>query len=163
MLIKSKSLSFPRNLTLGTFGKLLIVFSTKVNLLYLFHSTAWRCCLLYLIKQNCLLKSFLRTLRAFSHFVFLRNTPSQTLDRALNMPLDYVSCLAVVPTGIFCKGVPASFLRHTPFDPTCSPFLISLFPLFSFPPPFKVFQTVSPTLMQAPPALIRHTNLTHNV
>ena len=39
-----------------------IVFSTKVNLLYLLYSTAWRCCLLHLINQNCLLKTFLRTL-----------------------------------------------------------------------------------------------------
>ena len=62
MLIKQKSPSLPRNLALGTFGELLIVFSTKVNLLYLLYSTAWRCCLLHLIKQNCLLKTFLRTL-----------------------------------------------------------------------------------------------------
>ena len=34
MLIKQKSPSLPRNLALGTFGKLLIVFSTKLNLLY---------------------------------------------------------------------------------------------------------------------------------
>ena len=32
------------------------------NLLYLFNSTAWRCCLLHLIKQNCLLQTILRTL-----------------------------------------------------------------------------------------------------
>ena len=54
--------SLPRYLAFGTFGELLIVFSTKVNLLYLFYSTAGRCCLLHLIKQNCLLKSFLGTL-----------------------------------------------------------------------------------------------------
>ena len=35
MLIKQKSPSLPRNLAVGTFGELLIVFSTKVNLLYL--------------------------------------------------------------------------------------------------------------------------------
>ena len=34
----------------------------KVNWLNLLYSTAHRCCLLYLIKQNCLLKTFLRTL-----------------------------------------------------------------------------------------------------
>ena len=39
----------------------LIVFLAKVNLLYLFYSTAWWCCLLHLIKKNCLLKPFLRT------------------------------------------------------------------------------------------------------
>ena len=35
------------------FGKLPVVFSTKVNLLYLLYSTAHRCCLLHLAKQNC--------------------------------------------------------------------------------------------------------------
>ena len=39
-----------------------IVFSTKVNLLYILYSTSQSCCLLHLIKQNCLLKTFLRTL-----------------------------------------------------------------------------------------------------
>ena len=34
MLLKQKSLSFPRNSGLGSFGEFLIVFSTKVNLLY---------------------------------------------------------------------------------------------------------------------------------
>ena len=62
MLIKQKSPSLSRNLALRTFGELLIVFSTKVNLLYLLYSTTWRCCLLHLIKQNCLVKTFLRTL-----------------------------------------------------------------------------------------------------
>ena len=41
-------LSLPRNLAVGTFGELLIVFSTKVNLLYLLYLTAQRCCLLLL-------------------------------------------------------------------------------------------------------------------
>ena len=50
-----------RTLALRTFGKLPIVFSTEVNLLYLLYSTAWNCCLLHLIKENCLLKNFLRT------------------------------------------------------------------------------------------------------
>ena len=61
MLLKQKSQSLPRNLALGTFGKLLIVFSTKVNLLYLPYSTDRRYCLLHLIKQNYLLKTFPRT------------------------------------------------------------------------------------------------------
>ena len=39
-----------------------IVLSTKVNLLYFLYSTVQSCCLQYLIKQNCLLKTFLRTL-----------------------------------------------------------------------------------------------------
>ena len=41
MLIKQKNPSLPRNLVLETFGELLIVFSTKVNLLlYLLYSMA---------------------------------------------------------------------------------------------------------------------------
>ena len=44
-----------------TFGQLLIVFSRKVDLLYLFYSAAWRCCLplLHLIKESCWLENFL--------------------------------------------------------------------------------------------------------
>ena len=61
-LAKQKSPLLRRNLALVTSGELLIVFSTKVNLLYLLYSTAQRCCLLHLIKQNCLLKIFLSTL-----------------------------------------------------------------------------------------------------
>ena len=62
MLIKQKSPLLPRNLALVTSGELLIVFSTKVNLLYLLYSMGRRCCLLHLIKQNCLLQTFLKTL-----------------------------------------------------------------------------------------------------
>ena len=62
MLIKQKTLLLPRNFALATFGELLIVFSTKVTLLYLLYSTTQRCCLQHLIKQNCLLKTFLRNL-----------------------------------------------------------------------------------------------------
>ena len=51
-----------RNLALVIFGELLIVFSAKVNLPYLIYSAARRCRLLHLIKQNCLLKTSLRTL-----------------------------------------------------------------------------------------------------
>ena len=62
ILIKQKRTSLPRNLALGIFGELPIVFSTKVNLLYLLCSKIQRCCLLHLIKQNFWLKTFLRTL-----------------------------------------------------------------------------------------------------
>ena len=54
--------SIPSNLALVIFGELPIVFSTKVNLLYLLYTTARRCFILHLIKKNCLLKTFLRTL-----------------------------------------------------------------------------------------------------
>ena len=58
VLLKQNSPSLLRNVALGTFGELLIVFSTKVNLLYLLYSTDRKCCLLHLIKQNYLLKFF---------------------------------------------------------------------------------------------------------
>ena len=77
MLIKHKSTSLPRNLALETFGKLLIAFWTKVCLLHLLYQTTQQCCLLHLIKQNCFLKTFLRTLilmTQISFYVF----PSQT-------------------------------------------------------------------------------------
>ena len=45
MLIKEKSPSLSRNLVVGTFGKLLIVSSTKVDLLCLLYSTTQRCSL----------------------------------------------------------------------------------------------------------------------
>ena len=60
--IKQISPSLPTKLVLRTLGKLLLVFSTKLNLLYLLCSTAWKWCLLHVIKQNCLLKRFLKTL-----------------------------------------------------------------------------------------------------
>ena len=57
MPLKQKSPSLPRNVALGTCGELLKMFSTKVNLLFLFYSTGRRFCLLHLIKENCLLKT----------------------------------------------------------------------------------------------------------
>ena len=54
MLIKQKRPSLPGNWALVTFGK----FNKGKSAIYLFYSTTWQCCL----KQNCLLKIFLRTL-----------------------------------------------------------------------------------------------------
>ena len=51
MLIKQKPPLIPTDLALETFGELLMLFSTKVNLLYIFYSTAQRCCLLCLIEK----------------------------------------------------------------------------------------------------------------
>ena len=62
MLLKQKNPSFLRNFVLRTFGELLIVFLTKVSLLYLLYSMVQRCCLLPLIKENSLLETFLKTL-----------------------------------------------------------------------------------------------------
>ena len=56
---KTKESITSQKLGLVTSGELLIVFLTKVNLLYLLYSTGWRCCLLHLIKLSCFLKNFL--------------------------------------------------------------------------------------------------------
>ena len=77
MLMKQKSPSLPRNLALGTFGELPVVLSAKVNLPYLLYSMTPRCCLLHLRKQNCLLKTLLRTLILMTQ-VFLYLFPSRT-------------------------------------------------------------------------------------
>ena len=61
MLIKQKKLSLTKILALATFSKTLIVLVAKVNLPYLLYLISLICCLLLLIKQNCLQKTFLRT------------------------------------------------------------------------------------------------------
>ena len=40
---------------------------------------------------------------AFSHWLFFRNFPSQVFDRVLNMPVDYLSCFAVILRGMHKK------------------------------------------------------------
>ena len=59
-----------------------------------------------------------------------------------------------------------TFLRHLSLDPVC-PLAFKIYaspPLFSVLPPFKVFQTIPPTLTQPLPAIIHNTPtfLTHN-
>ena len=53
-LTRRKSLSLSRNITLGSFGILLMEFLIKVNLPYLLYFTSRRCCLLHLIKETYL-------------------------------------------------------------------------------------------------------------
>ena len=63
MLIKQNSPSLSRNLTLETFGKLPMIDKGKsASTQYILYLTAQKCCLLHMIKQNCLLKTFLKTL-----------------------------------------------------------------------------------------------------
>ena len=78
LLIKQKIVSFLRNLAYMTFYKLLIVFSTKVNLLYFLYVTDTSHCLLLLIKQNCFLKYILRSQILMTWVSFLRAFPSRT-------------------------------------------------------------------------------------
>ena len=59
---KTKESITSQKLGTSDFSKLLIVFSTEVNLLYLFYSMERRCRLLHLINQHYLLNFFLGTL-----------------------------------------------------------------------------------------------------
>ena len=54
------------------------MFSTKVNLLFLLYSTDQRCCLLHLIKQNYLPKTFPRTQELDDSGISLPVFPSRT-------------------------------------------------------------------------------------
>ena len=67
LFILKNSLSLSRTLAHKTFGKLLIVFSTKTNLLYFLYLIALRYCLQHLIKQHSLLKTFLINLILMTH------------------------------------------------------------------------------------------------
>ena len=108
MLMKQKHLTILRTLALRTFGELPIVFSTKVNLLYLLYLTVRRCFLLHLLKQSCLLNSNLDdsriSLPAFPcrtnlklHNIFL--TPKMVKKIIMNLDLSKASgpdCIPVV-------------------------------------------------------------------
>ena len=72
---KKKSKLLPRNLALGTFGKLLIVFSTKVNLLYPLYSTDRRCCL---ILYKLFAKNFSKNSNLDDFVISLPVFPSRT-------------------------------------------------------------------------------------
>ena len=70
MLLKRRNVSLLRNIVHLNFGELLIGFSAKVNLLYVLHVMALRCFHLHLIKQNCLLKTFQKTLILVLRYLF---------------------------------------------------------------------------------------------
>ena len=55
---KTEEFILPRNLSLGSSGELLIVFLTKVNMLFLLYSVAQRCSLLHLTKQKLFVENF---------------------------------------------------------------------------------------------------------
>ena len=123
MLMKQKHLTILRTLALGTFGELPIVFSTKVNLLYLLYLTVRRCFLLHLLKQSCLLNSNLDdsriSLPAFPcrtnlklHNIFL--TPKMVKKIIMNLDLSKASGPDCIPVVILnnCEPEPFSILTE---------------------------------------------------
>ena len=75
---EQKSPLLPRNLALVTSGELLIVFSTKVSLLYLLYSLGERCCLLHLIKAKLFAENFSLNSNLDDSGVSLPDFPSRT-------------------------------------------------------------------------------------
>ena len=61
-----------------TSGELLIVFSTKVNLLYLLYSMAWRCCLYASDKAKLFAENFSMNSKLDDSGIFLSAFPSRT-------------------------------------------------------------------------------------
>ena len=130
MLIKQKNPPLPRNLALRTFDKLPIVFSTKANLLYLLYSTAQRYCLLYLIKQNCLLKTFLRTLILIISGMSLPVFPSRTNPKLHNISVTPTMVKKVITNLDFSNAsgpnfIPVVILKNC--EPKLSYILAELF------------------------------------
>ena len=70
-------------MTVATFGKLLVVFSTVVNLLYLFYLRDLSYCLLHLIKQN-FPKNFSKNFDVDDSGIFLPAFPSRTSNLKLD-------------------------------------------------------------------------------
>ena len=118
MLIKQKNPSLSINLVLRNFGELPIVFSTKVNLLYLLFSMAQSCCLLHLINRNYLLKNFLKTLILMTQVSFylfsllelilnymISVTPKMVKKLIMNLDLSKASGTDCIPVVILknCK------------------------------------------------------------
>ena len=121
--MKQKHLTILRTLALRTFGELPVVFSTKVNLLYLLYLTVRRCFLLHLLKQSCLLNSNLDdsriSLPAFPcrtnlklHNIFL--TPKMVKKIIMNLDLSKASGPDCIPVVILnnCEPEPFSILTE---------------------------------------------------
>ena len=88
MLLKQKSLSLTRNLALATFSELLIVLSTKVNLLYLIYATDWRCTSSPASdKANLFAKNFYRNSNLDDSGISLPVFPSRTNLKLRNISI----------------------------------------------------------------------------
>ena len=112
MLIK-KSPSLPRNLALRTFGELLLVYSAKVNLLYLLYSTTQRCCPLHLIKAKLFAENFPKNSNLDDSGISLPVFPSRT-----NLKLN----ISVTPKMV--KKVIMNLDLSKAYDPDCIPVVV---------------------------------------
>ena len=97
MLIRKETLH--RNVALGTFGELLIVFSTELNLLFIL--MILRCCLLHLIKIDFCQVSSLYLLSPFITILKLHSI-LLTLKMVRNIT-DLESCKTSGPGPVFWR------------------------------------------------------------
>ena len=106
--------SFPGNLALRTFGKLLTVFSTKVNLLYLLHSTDRRCCLSASDKTKLFAKKFSKNSNLDDSGISIPVFPSRT-----NLKLHNTSI-----TLKMVKKIITNFDSSNASGPECIPMMV---------------------------------------
>ena len=129
-VLEAAKLAYANKTKESNSGELLIVFSTKVNLLYLLYSTTQRCCLLHLIKQNCLLKTFLRTLILIISGMSLPVFPSRTNPKLHNISVTPTMVKKVITNLDFSNAsgpnfIPVVILKNC--EPKLSYILAELF------------------------------------
>ena len=113
--LKQTSPLLSRNVALWTFGKVLIVFSKKVNLLNLLYSTNWRCCLLHLKKKTKLFtKNFSKNSNLDDSGISSPVFPSRT-----NLKLNKISITLKTVTKIISNLDSSKML-----DPDCNPIAV---------------------------------------
>ena len=125
--VLQRSPSFLRNLVLRTFGKCLIVFSAKINLLFILYLMAQRCCFLLLIMQNCLLKTFSRILILMT---WVSLYPSRTNLKLYNISITPKIVKKVIMALDLSKAsgpdcIPVVLLKN--YEPEVSYILVDLF------------------------------------
>ena len=143
MLIKQKSQLLPRNVTLRTFGELLILFSTKLNRLYLFFSTAQRFCFLHLVKQNCAENFSKNSNLIFTCFPFQNQFETVThfcnsKDVLINLDLSKASGLDCIPVVVLKNSEPElSFILAESFSKCLKEYFPDCWKVSSVVPVFK--------------------------
>ena len=151
MLIKQKSPLLPRNLAPVTSGRLLIVFSTKVNLLCLLYSMDRRCCLSASDKAKLFAENFSLNSNLDDSGVSLPVFPSRTNLKlhnisiapkmvrkvVMNLDLSKASGPDCIPVVVLKNCVPElSYILAEPFNKclkeSCFPdcWKVSVIPVF---------------------------------
>ena len=112
MLIKQKSRLLPRDLALVNFGELLIVSSTKVNLLYLFYSTVQWC---FFLDSGISLSVFPSMTNLKMHNISV--SPKMVKKIIMNLDLPKASSPDCIPVVVLRNCEPElSYILTEPFN-----------------------------------------------